>query len=87
MNTSPTLKQGGNPTWDLISIVDALDELNADHAFLIALYEISGKDPDSMGGDLRRLLDAYLDTDPREKLKSASDQIMTVARSISDRPK
>jgi hypothetical protein len=79
--------QGGKPSWDLICVADALDELNADHAFLTALYELAASNPQSMGNDLRRLLDAYLDTDPRQKIKNLSDQVMTIARSISDRPR
>ena len=76
--------QGGNPSWDLICVADALDELNNDHAFLTALYELA-KPPESMEADLRRLLDAYLDTDPRQKLKNLSEQVMAVARSMPDR--
>ena len=86
MNTAtnaPT--QGGRPSWQLICVADALNELNADHAFLTALYELTANDPSSMGDDLLRLLTAYLDTDPRQKLKNLSDQLMDVARSISDR--
>jgi 5S rRNA maturation endonuclease (ribonuclease M5) len=86
MNTAQTPQtQGGNPAaWNLISIADALDEINADHAFLTALYELS-TDPDSMGNDLRRLLNAYLESDPRQKLTQATEQIMIVARSLGDR--
>lgn len=83
MNIAETPQpQGGNPSWDLICVADALDELNADHAFLTALYELTARTPETMGGDLYRLLTAYLDTAPREKLKTLSDQVMTVARSL-----
>jgi hypothetical protein len=59
MNTAtnaPT--QGEKPSWQLICVVDALDELNADHAFLTALYELTASNPQSMGDDQRRLLTA-----------------------------
>ena len=81
MNNQTTPTQGENPSWDLIGVADTLDEINADHAFLAALYELSA-DPSSMGEDLRRLLNAYLELSPRQKLKEASDQIMTIARSL-----
>lgn len=87
MNSSPSPKQGEKPSWQLICVADALDELNNDHAFLTALYALTANNPNSMGDDLLRLLTAYLDTDPRQKLKNLSDQVMTVARSIGDRPK
>jgi hypothetical protein len=85
MNTAPNAPmQGEKPSWQLICVADDLDKLNADHAFLTALYELSAS-PESMEADLRRLLDAYLDTDPRQKLKDLSDQVMTIARSMPDR--
>ncbi|HET8686385.1 MAG TPA: hypothetical protein VFM18_06940 [Methanosarcina sp.] len=86
MNTAtnaPT--QGGKPSWQLISIADSLSDLNQEHAFLQALYQIAMEDPDSMSADLLHLLSAYLDTEPRQKLQDLSDQLVTIAKSISDR--
>ena len=86
MNSSHSPKQGEKPSWQIICVVDALDELNDDHAFLTALYEIARDKQGGMGEDLFRLLVAYLDTDPRQKLRTASQTLADIARSISNRP-
>jgi hypothetical protein len=86
MNTAPNAPtQGGNPSWDLICVADLLDDIRRDHAFLSTLYAIARDNTSLMDADLYHLLTAYQETNPRERLQSASDQIMTVARSLRDR--
>lgn len=85
MNTATTPTQGERPSWQLICVADALAAIDQDHAFLTALYQIAMEDPGSMKSDLLRLLSAYLDTDPRQNLQALSDQLVTIAKSISDR--
>jgi hypothetical protein len=80
MNTAPSPLQGESLSWDLICVVDELDLINQDQYFLISLYKIVCDDPSLMDGDLLHLLTTYLDTNPRGKLREASDKLMALSR-------
>jgi hypothetical protein len=80
MKTAPSPKQGESLCWDLICVADELDRINQDQYFLISLYKIACSDPSLMDDDLLHLLTTYLDTNPREKLRGASENPMTISR-------
>ena len=85
MNTETAPLQGERLSWQIVCAIDAIDEVGYDHAFLTTLYELALVKEGSMDEDLLRLLAAYLDTKPRERIDQATDSLMKVVRLLSDR--
>ena len=83
MNSSHSQKQGERPSWEIICVADQIDTINDDHAFLTTLHEIARDKAKVIDPDLYRLLVAYLDTEPRQKLSKLSENLMQIAKSIS----
>jgi hypothetical protein len=86
MNTAIVPTQGGNPAWQVIQAMDLLDDLNSDQTFIIALYRIAQSDSDLIDDDLYRLVETYLDQDPRGKITEVKGYLECARQLIKESP-
>jgi hypothetical protein len=84
MKTAPSPVQGETLCQQLLNIADELDNISQNQVFLTTLREIARLDLSLMDEDLNFLLATYLDTEPREKLREASDKLATLARTAKN---